>query len=64
MVGKEVGTILTVTSWHSQYNAFRGTLELRATPATKKVWLINELPMEQYISGLGETGNSGYQQNS
>ncbi len=59
MVGKEVGTILTVTSWHSQYNAFRGTLELRATPATKKVWLINELPMEQYISGLGETGNSG-----
>ena len=59
MVGLEAGTILTVTSWKSQYNAFRGTLELRATPATKKVWLINELPMEQYVSGLGETGNTG-----
>jgi peptidoglycan hydrolase-like amidase len=59
VTGKEAGTILTVTSWHSQYNQFRGTLELRSTPATKKVWLINELPMEQYISGLGETGNSG-----
>ena len=57
--GGEANTILTVTSWHSQYNKFRGTLELRSTPATKKVWLIDELPMEQYVSGLGETGNSG-----
>lgn len=57
--GKEAGTILTVTSWKSQYNTFRGTLELRATPATKKVWLINELLIEQYVSGLGETGNTG-----
>lgn len=59
VAGKEAGTIQTVTSWNSQYNKFRGTLELRATPATKKVWLIDELPMEQYVSGLGETGNTG-----
>jgi peptidoglycan hydrolase-like amidase len=59
LAGKEAGTILTVTSWNSQYNKFRGTFEFRYTPATKKVWLINELPMEQYVSGLGETGNSG-----
>lgn len=59
IVGKEAGTILTVTSWNSQYNRFRGTLELRFTPATGKVWLIDELPMEQYVSGLAETGNSG-----
>ncbi|MDP2789671.1 MAG: SpoIID/LytB domain-containing protein [bacterium] len=59
VTGKEVGTILTVTSWKSQYNKFRGTLELRSTPATKKVWLINDLPLEQYVSGLGETGNTG-----
>lgn len=59
VTGMEAGAILTVTSWKSQYNKFRGTLELRSTPATKKVWLIDELPMEQYISGLGETGNTG-----
>lgn len=59
IAGKETGTILTVTSWNSQYNRFRGILELRFTPATGKVWLIDELPMEQYVSGLAETGNSG-----
>lgn len=57
--GKEAGTIITVTSWNSQYNKFRGTIEFRYTPATAKVWMINELPMEQYVSGLAETGNSG-----
>lgn len=57
--GKTEAAILTVTSWNSQYNKFRNILELRSTPATGKVWLINELPMEQYVSGLAETGNTG-----
>lgn len=59
LTGVEAGTILTVTSWNSQYNKFRGTIEFRYTPATGKTWMINELPMEQYVSGLAETGNSG-----
>ncbi len=59
LTGKEAGTIITVTSWNSQYNKFRGIIEFRYTPATAKVWMINELPMEQYVSGLAETGNSG-----
>lgn len=36
-------------------NKFRGKLELRFTPATDKVWLINELPIEWYLKGIAET---------
>jgi len=38
------------------YNRFRGTLELRYAAATGKLWTINELPLELYMRGLGETG--------
>jgi len=37
------------------YNDFRYTLELRYTPTTKKLWIINELPMEKYLLGISET---------
>jgi hypothetical protein len=36
-------------------NKFRGKLELRFTPATDEVWLINELPIEWYLKGITET---------
>lgn len=39
-------------------NKFRGKLELRYTPATDLVWIINELPIEYYLKGSGETSNS------
>lgn len=39
-------------------NKFRGKLELRYTPATDLVWIINELPVEYYLKGSGETSNS------
>lgn len=38
-------------------NKFRGKLELRYTPATDAVWIINELPIEYYLKGLGETSD-------
>ena len=38
-------------------NKFRGKLELRFTPKTDKVWLINELPIEWYLKGIAETSN-------
>ncbi len=38
-------------------NTFRGVLELRYTPATDKVWVINELPIEYYLRGLAETSD-------
>jgi hypothetical protein len=39
-------------------NTFRGSLELRYTPASDEVWVINELPIEWYLKGIGETSNS------
>ncbi len=39
-------------------NTFRGILELRYTPATDKVWTINELPIEMYLRGLAETSDA------
>ncbi len=39
------------------YNTFRHILELRHNLAKNRTWLINELPMEFYLKGLGETSN-------
>lgn len=38
-------------------NSFRSQLELRYTPATDGVWVINELPIEWYLKGIAETSN-------
>ncbi|MCC7357550.1 hypothetical protein IT408_03535 [Candidatus Uhrbacteria bacterium] len=38
-------------------NTFRSKLELRYTPATDGVWIINELLVESYIKGLAETSD-------
>ena len=56
-------SFFTITSYNARpsfnpkvnYNDFRYVLELRYTPATKKLWLINELPMEKYLLGISET---------
>ncbi|MCR4314445.1 MAG: hypothetical protein NUV84_04330, partial [Candidatus Uhrbacteria bacterium] len=36
-------------------NQFRDTLELQYIPYKDEVWVINELPIEEYLYGLGET---------
>ncbi|MBI5369865.1 hypothetical protein HZA85_01585 [Candidatus Uhrbacteria bacterium] len=36
-------------------NQFRGTLELRYNNTKDRTWIINELPTESYLAGLGET---------
>lgn len=38
-------------------NTFRSKLELRYTPATNAVWVINELLIESYLKGLAETSD-------
>ncbi|MBU1907949.1 hypothetical protein KKF59_02340 [Patescibacteria group bacterium] len=38
-------------------NKFRAKLELRYTPATDAVWVINELLVESYLYGIAETSN-------
>ena len=39
-------------------NTFRAVLEVRYAPATDKLWVINELFLEQYLKGLAETSNN------
>lgn len=41
------------------YNKFRGSLELRKNDPNDYVWVINELPMEQYLKGMAETSSYG-----
>jgi hypothetical protein len=43
-------------------NTFRAQLELRYTPATDAVWIINELPFEYYLRGIAETSDVSPQQ--
>lgn len=38
-------------------NTFRAKLELRYTPATDSVWVINELLIESYLAGMAETSD-------
>ncbi len=38
-------------------NTFRSILELRYSPSTDAVWVINELPIEMYLRGLAETSD-------
>ncbi len=38
-------------------NLFRGSLEIRHSDATNKTWVINILPMEQYLKGIAETSS-------
>ncbi len=38
-------------------NTFRDVLELRYNPTKDRTWVINELPVEEYLYGLAETSN-------
>jgi hypothetical protein len=59
------GSILEVvsyTDWNwnksANYNKFRGNIEVKFSPKSQKLWIINELPLEDYLKGIGEV-NSG-----
>lgn len=53
------GEIFTLWSDATSFNQFRGTLEMRKNDPNDYVWVIDELPMEQYLKGMGETSSSG-----
>lgn len=38
-------------------NTFRGRIEVRTADDRKTMWVINELPIEQYLRGLAEVSN-------
>lgn len=57
--------IMQVTSYHDvpgwnpslDDNKFRGTIEVRYSPVSSKVWVVNELPVEHYMKGIAETSS-------
>lgn len=59
------GGIVQVSSYHDipgwnpslDDNRFRGTIEVRYSPASSALWVVNELPLEDYLKGIAETGS-------
>jgi peptidoglycan hydrolase-like amidase len=48
------------TAWSSKYNdnQFRNIIEFNYSTVTKKLWVINELPINNYLKGLAETSDA------
>ncbi len=67
-VPKTANAVMTVTNFDRTVtrgssnadNTFRNVLELRYNDVKTRTWLINELPMEYYLKGLGETSNDSH----
>ncbi len=38
-------------------NRFRGSIEIRYSNTSRKLWVINELPLEDYLNGIAEATN-------
>ena len=59
------GGVMKVASYHDipswnpglDDNLFRGTIEVRYSTASNAVWVVNELPVEQYMKGIAETSS-------
>ncbi|GEM_PF-5285302 len=49
-------------SWNQTLsdNQFRGSLEIYHATGTDQTWIINELPLEDYLKGLGETRSTDH----
>ncbi|HSD12000.1 MAG TPA: SpoIID/LytB domain-containing protein, partial [Patescibacteria group bacterium] len=58
-------TIFEITSYENRpswdpnvnFNRFRGDIRVNYIRATKKLWVVEELPVEDYMRGLAETSN-------
>ncbi len=59
------GGVMQVTSYHDipawnpslDDNRFRGAIEVRYSPVSDRVWVVNDLPLEQYLKGIAETSS-------
>ncbi len=47
-------------SWNTSLNDnfFRGAIEVKYSTVSGRFWVVNELPMEEYVKGVSEAGNS------
>lgn len=58
----ETNAIFTIKTPNSSFDEYRGSISVRYSDATKKVWVINKLPLEQYLWGIGEITGTGDQE--
>ena len=64
-IGNQDNTVFEIVSYEQRPawnlslndNKYLGVLEVRYASATDRLWVINELPMENYLMGLAETSN-------
>jgi hypothetical protein len=56
----EIQSLENRPTWDTSinFNRYRGSLEVFYTRATDKLWVIEELPVEDYMRGLAETSNA------
>ncbi len=56
--GNSTDMIFNVHRPNSSYDQYRGKIKIRYTDSNN-IWIINTLPMEQYVWGMGETTGTG-----
>lgn len=56
----EVHSITNIPVWDRSlnFNRFRGKLEVFYTSNTGRLWIVEEVPIEDYLRGLAETSNA------
>ncbi len=65
LVPVATSSIMTINSWNNSAqgsgrsgdNRFRNVLEFHYSQSHQQLWAINELPLDSYVKGLGETSN-------
>ena len=64
-------TIFRIDSWQNAGsfwgektvdNEYLGKIKIQYNPSTQRLWLINELPLEKYLTGVAEVGDSAHQE--
>lgn len=58
----KIVTYSDIPAWDKTLNdnVFEGTIEIRYSSVSAKLWVINELSLEDYVDGIGEALNSDY----
>ncbi len=64
----DASTVFDIVSYESRptwdpslnFNRFRGKIEIFFTQRTGRLWVVEELPVEDYLRGLAETSNGSH----
>jgi peptidoglycan hydrolase-like amidase len=60
--GNSILQVSSYTDWNwnntANYNQFRGNIEIKYSSKSQKLFIVNVLPLEDYLKGIGEVTNS------